>query len=122
VAARLDLDRVGYSNVDVNFKSCQKINPKQMKTKMRDTSLEAYKKLGLSRQQKLVLGALRMLKGKGTNRQVAKYLRMDCSTVAGRMNWLFNNGIVKEGKKVKDPVTNVTVQQWVFTARQLKLL
>jgi hypothetical protein len=31
VAAWMDFDRLGYSDVDVNCQSCQKINPEQMK-------------------------------------------------------------------------------------------
>ncbi len=31
MAAWIDFDRVGYSDVDVNCKSCEKINPEQMK-------------------------------------------------------------------------------------------
>jgi hypothetical protein len=43
VAARLDVDRVGYSNVDVNCQSCQKINPKQMKPK--EYEIDSFEKL-----------------------------------------------------------------------------
>jgi hypothetical protein len=43
VAARLDLDRVGYSNVDVNCKSCQKINPEKMKPK--EYEIDSFEKL-----------------------------------------------------------------------------
>ena len=94
------------------------------KTKMRDTSLEAYKTLDVSKQETLVLGALKTLKCKATNRQVAKYLKMDCSTVAGRMNALVKDRrkIVTPGKKVKDKVTKRRVMQWILHVKKLKLL
>jgi predicted HTH transcriptional regulator len=122
VAAWLDVDRVGYSDGHIDCKSCEKINPEQMKTKMRDTSLEAYRTTNFSEQEKKVLAVLIQLKGRATNKEIAKYANMYPSTVSGRMNTLVKHKIVKAGEKVIDPETNKKVQQWHFPPLHLKLL
>jgi predicted transcriptional regulator len=96
-----------------------------MKTKMRDTSLEAYDSIrrDLRPKENLVLGALIALKGKATNKEIADYLGMPINCITGRMNSLVNElKVVKPGNKVTDPETQRKAQQWVFTSLQLKLL
>jgi len=93
-----------------------------MKTKMRSTSLEAYKSIDLQPKEKLVLGALIALKGKATNKEIANYLQWEINRVTGRTNRLFQAGIIREGEKVIDPQTQRRAQQWAFTSLQLKLL
>ena len=95
-----------------------------MKTRMRQTSLEAYKsfKKELQPKEKLVLGALIALKGKATNKEISQYLQWEINRVTGRTNSLFQQGIIKEGEKVIDPSTNRPAQQWRFDSLQLKLL
>ncbi|MCA6391585.1 MAG: hypothetical protein IM602_17315 [Cytophagales bacterium] len=95
-----------------------------MKTKMRDTSLEAYNSIrrDLQAKEKLVLGALIALKGRATNKEIAAYLDWQINCVTGRINRLHKLGIVKDGEKVVDPSTNRKAVQWIFTSLQLKLL
>lgn len=89
---------------------------------MRTTSLEAYKSIDLPKQERNVLGALITLDSKASNRKIAQYLGMDCSTVSGRMNGLYHKGYVFEGDKEKCPVTKKNVIQWVLnTDMDLKI-
>jgi len=83
-----------------------------MKKAMQSTSLDAYKSIDLSRQEKIVLGALATLGSRATNRQIAKYTGWETSTVSGRMNDLFKSGKVIINRKVKDKETNRTVIEW----------
>lgn len=91
-----------------------------MKTRMRSTSLEAYKSIDLPKQERNVLGALITLDSKASNRKIARYLGMDCSTVSGRMNGLYHKGYVFEGDKEKCPITKKSVIQWVLNTDMLK--
>lgn len=91
-----------------------------MKTRMRSTSLEAYKSIDLPKQERNVLGALVMLDSKASNRKIAQYLGMDCSTVSGRMNGLYQKGYVFEGDKEKCPTTKKNVIQWIINTEKLK--
>ena len=95
-----------------------------MKTKMRNTSLEAYNSIrrDLQKKEKLVLGALIALKGRATNKEIAAYLDWEINRVTGRINSLHEMGVVQAGIKVTDPSTQRKAQQWVFTSLQLKLL
>lgn len=91
-----------------------------MKTRMRSTSLEAYKSIDLPKQEKNVLGALITLDSKASNRKIAQYLKMDCSTVSGRMNGLYHKGYVFKGDKEKCPITKKSAIQWVLNTDKLK--
>ncbi len=95
-----------------------------MKTKMRDTSLEAYNSIRtkLQPKEKIVLGALIALKGKATNKQIAEYLDWPVNCVTGRMHSLVKLKKVKLGEKVIDPETNCKARQWYFPSLHLKLL
>ena len=93
-----------------------------MKSKVRDTSLEAYRSSNFSSQEKKVLAVLIHLKGRATNKAIAKYADMYPSTVSGRMNSLVQKKVVLEGKKVFDKETKKTVQEWHFPSIHLKLL
>ena len=95
-----------------------------MKTKIRDTSLDAHRSIRreLQGKEKLVLGALIALKGKATNKDLANYLQWEINRITGRTNSLFEQGIIKAGEKVVDPQTNRKAVKWVFTSLQLKLL
>ena len=72
-----------------------------MKTKIRDTSLEAYNSIRtkLQPKEKIVLGALIALKGKATNKQIAEYLDWPVNCVTGRMNILVKLKKVKLGER-----------------------
>jgi transcription initiation factor IIE alpha subunit len=95
-----------------------------MKTKMRDTSLDAYNSIrrDLQKKEKLVLGALIALKGRATNREIAAYLQWEINRITGRTFSLHEKGIINAGKKVVDPETQRPAIQWVFNSLQLKLL
>jgi predicted transcriptional regulator len=96
-----------------------------MKTKMLQTSLDAYDSIrrDLRPKENLVLGALIALKGKATNKEIADYLGMPINCITGRMNALVNElKVVKPGDKVKDPITGIKSQQWHFPSLHLKLL
>lgn len=64
-----------------------------MKTDIQPTSLEAYDSIDLSRQQRIIVGALQRL-SRSCIADIATYLRWQRSTVSGRLNDLKKAGIL----------------------------
>jgi len=81
-----------------------------MKTRMSQTSLEAYAKTveSLARQEREVYDAMTKLPFP-SNRDVAASLGMEPSTVAGRTNSLVKDGFLTVGGKKVDNRTQMSV-------------
>lgn len=86
---------------------------KNMKTKVRDTSIEAYNdiKPELNKRQAEVLGVIRRY-GKISNRGIARILSLEINQVTGRVNELVKKGSVTTHEKGIDPQTKKTVHLW----------
>ena len=86
------------------------------------TSREAYHSLtGTSRQCAVILNAMRA----GvlyTRRQVANLCGLETSTSAARFNALIAAGQVNVVGRIKDPITNKSVEAVTKAARQLEIV
>ena len=83
-----------------------------MKTAVNQTSILSYHSLDdLNNRQREVLRVIRKF-GQASNRQIARELDTDISSVTGRTNELVAKGLVTESHKERDPRTNKTVTIW----------
>ena len=78
-----------------------------MKTAVTRTSIDAYYGFDLNPQHKAVMKALKAL-GESCISDIAAYLRMERSTIAGRMNELKNADVLVFVGKKKSNRTGVT--------------
>ena len=93
-----------------------------MRTAVTTTSREAFRSLdSVSAQCGRILGVMRA----GvlySRRQVASLCGLETSTSAARFNALIAAGQVKVVGRIKDPVTNKSVQAVAKVARQMELV
>jgi DNA-binding MarR family transcriptional regulator len=83
-----------------------------MRTAVNQTSIWSYHSLDdLNNRQREVLRVIRKF-GQASNRQIARELDTDISSVTGRTNELVAKGLVVESHKERDPRTNKTVTIW----------
>lgn len=89
-----------------------------MKTKMRDTSLEAYSEIKseLGKKQMEVLQVIHRLK-KCSNRMIAQTLGWEINRVTGRVNELNAEGYIEAWEKVRDEDTGRNVWTWTVTEK-----
>ena len=82
-----------------------------MKTKVAQTSIDAYHQLNLTDQQQEVLTAIKVL-GESCIADVAAYLGWEKSTVGGRMNELKKADTLTFVGKRKSETTGITSEFW----------
>ena len=89
-----------------------------MKTKVRDTSLEAYNEIKseLGKKQLEVLLAIRE-REPCNNRTIAKYLNWEINRVTGRVNELNLEGLIQAGAKIMDYDTGRSTWAWTLTEK-----
>lgn len=86
---------------------------------MRETSLEAFKTVDLQRREKEVLGIIQKLQP-CYNEQIADYLKRPINTITGRVNGLYNKGVITDFDKIKN-TRGRSVIRWVMANRQMGL-
>lgn len=80
-----------------------------------ETSKSSYRKIGdLGTRQREVHNAIKEL-GIASNREIAKYLRMETNAITGRTKELRDLGFVAEHGKKYDQETNRNVTAWCVT-------
>ena len=82
-----------------------------MKTAVRDTSIDAYHSQDFSHLQQEVLSALRVL-GEGCISDIAAYLNLERCTVAARLNELKHAGAIVFLGKRKSQRTGIMSEFW----------
>ena len=82
-----------------------------MRTLVRQTSIEAYRQLPLTDQQQDIILVLRTL-GKSCIADIAEQMKMQRSTVAGRMNELKKIGAIEFVDKKRSLTTGIMSEFW----------
>lgn len=90
-----------------------------MKTKMQETSLEAYRGVNLQRRELEVLNVIKSIQP-CSNEDIAKAIGWEINRVTGRTNGLYSKGEIKDFDKAKNP-RGRSVIRWIVAKKQLDL-